>query len=860
MPPIAINKNTGFWGLGLFSGLILLAWFFSGPIELAKNIESPGPVIPAGKRVRVDTRSLPLWWQEFDLRIRCRPGQDCAALRAGVQSAKVEQEPPLQGKEEVFFRLRINNPKTSKLDLINPGPQAVEVQQMDLRNYWAINTGFPRFSVLLSPFPSPGLPFLPLLGLSLGTGLLMIWNLVLLDRRKQGRSVSGFQWGSVLFPWLVLSLALGLRLQGRHLYLSWDFFPAMAFPGYLYWGLTSRFFQKKILVPLLVFLIGATFLVLLGTVLGVGLPVRDFGPTFIYQTHFTRTVRYAGLVYLVLSFGLYRNKKEWFSPDRHAFLASMLWVFFPSLIIYLANGFSDYGGDTTFNSLLPWRILQGEGLFFSKEYVSNQGTFGLLEAGEAFLPKFPIGPGFLGLPTALLQYFWSSEEVGRLISWNQKVTAVWVASLSATLIFQMVYILSQKLGLSLLLTAAFALGSTQATISAATLWQHGPAVLLLCLGLFILLKGQRENPGYYPLAALPLAFLPMMRPQTGLFYLAGFITVAIQQPKMIRGFLFWSLPGISLTLWINLGIYHTLLGGSGYQAEGSNFTTPLIEGAMGFLFSPNRGLFIFSPFLVLGVIGGGMLWAKRSVLAFSFGLAALLFFLVHAKWGVWHGGYCVTPRFTSELVPILVFFSAVWFLQIKNFMARLSGIILILISIAINLPGFFFLHEQGQWNVFPDVDVYRQERVWDYNDWLPIHFRHRISVERFKETPAYPFVIKNLEPIESRKIHYRIILPLNRDPLEIIKLSNILLKKGNYRILFKGDAQNSIEAKSEIIIGFIGEKIEEKTYPIDRQSSILIAHPIQIDKPSWIDVRLKVSGQGRLIVDTVQILPIDTIP
>lgn len=55
----------------------------------------------------------------------------------------------------------------------------------------------------------------------------------------------------------------------------------------------------------------------------------------------------------------------------------------------------------------------------------------------------------------------------------------------------------------------------------------------------------------------------------------------------------------------------------------------------------------------------------------------------------------------------------------KNLGARLTGWLLVLLSIAITLTGFFFICEQGQWIVFPDVDRIRQERVWDYKDWLP---------------------------------------------------------------------------------------------------------------------------------------------
>ena len=396
----------------------------------------------------------------------------------------------------------------------------------------------------------------------------------------------------------------------------------------------------------------------------------------------------------------------------------------------------------------------------------------------------------MGLPTALIQYWWSTEPVEHLIAWNQKVTAVWVAALSAALIFQMVYRLGRKFWLSLLLSAAFALGTSQPTISAAVLWQHGPAVFLICLGLFFMVRGQQENKAYYPLAALPLAFLPLMRTQAILFYLAALASVVILEPKMMGRFLLWSLPGVAATLWINLGLYHSLLGGYAYQASGDNFATPFLEGAMGSLFSPNRGLLVFSPFLILGIIGGGILWARRSVMAIAFGLAALLFFVIHAKYAHWHGGWCVAPRFSSELVPLLVFFSVYWFLEFKKIWARLVGSLLIAASIIINLPGSFFLNEQGVWNLFPNVDQYRQERVWDYGDWLPFHFLYLCQLEKFKEVSAYPLVISDAaEPLKSKEYHYRVKTVLGEKPFDVLWLSNVSLKEGSYQIIFTGDSK-----------------------------------------------------------------------
>ena len=166
--------------------------------------------------------------------------------------------------------------------------------------------------------------------------------------------------------------------------------------------------------------------------------------------------------------------------------------------------------------------------------------------------------------------------------------------------------------------------------------------------------------------------------------------------------------------------------------------------------------------------------------------------------------------------------------------------------------------EQGQWNVFPDVDYYRSERVWDYRDWLPIHYRHYFSLVHFKETPAYPFVIiGSPEPLKSKAHHYRVKVNLEKTPLEVVKLTNIHLKKGDYQIVFKGDAENSTEAIADFIIGFTGYKIEERSLPIEKKPSFTLTHIIKVEKPVSVDIRLKVSGQGILILDTVRIIPMD---
>jgi hypothetical protein len=61
---------------------------------------------------------------------------------------------------------------------------------------------------------------------------------------------------------------------------------------------------------------------------------------------------------------------------------------------------------------------------------------------------------------------------------------------------------------------------------------------------------------------------------------------------------------------------------------------------------------------------------------------------------------------------------------------------------------------------------------------------------------------------------------------------------------------------AELIIGFIGYRSEESTLPIEKQSSFVLSYNIKMEKSGSIDIRLKVSGQGTLIIDTIQIIPL----
>ena len=50
--------------------------------------------------------------------------------------------------------------------------------------------------------------------------------------------------------------------------------------------------------------------------------------------------------------------------------------------------------------------------------------------------------------------------------------------------------------------------------------------------------------------------------------------------------------------------------------------------------------------------------------------------------------------------------------------------------------------------LFPDID-YHQEGIWDFRDWLPLHYTYRIRLNHYKETAVFPFVEEG--PFEAIK-------------------------------------------------------------------------------------------------------------
>lgn len=163
--------------------------------------------------------------------------------------------------------------------------------------------------------------------------------------------------------------------------------------------------------------------------------------------------------------------------------------------------------------------------------------------------------------------------------------------------------------------------------------------------------------------------------------------------------------GVSLALlgWYNELRFHKVLVGT-YGPNGG-FVTPLWHGLHGLLLSSGKGLFLFNPLTVLGVVGLVLLFVgpapvrdrRFGVLCFLLVVPRLLFF---AKWSIWDAGSVWGPRFLLPIVPVLTL-TLVPVLQatsprrITGILVRAIAVLLVAVAAAVNFLSVRLYY--GEW-------------------------------------------------------------------------------------------------------------------------------------------------------------------
>ncbi len=427
-----------------------------------------------------------------------------------------------------------------------------------------------------------------------------------------------------------------------------------------------------------------------------------------------------------------------FLSKKQRILIVRVFLFFVVWGAYLSNGDYLHGNDTT-------------GTIYTAVNLMHKGTFILSPCDYPFMfffdgistetlnehcrsnswsvlkdkvyPKYyllPVvgEPGYInsfgsGASLTALPFLWVFDFLGFDLAGNADtlfMTTKWVSSLLVALTVLLLFevaLLFLGIGASAILAFSIALGTSLFGTSSQALWQHGPNIFYLSLGVFFLFKF-RTNLGA-TLVGLAFSLATLCRPTSIIFI----VSMAVYWLLTDRRKLFFlgagALPALASLAFFNyyfLGAFYSfpqsLLGANlALLKTGSPdvWQTPLWEGLAGLLFSPNRGLFIFSPILLLSLLGiRALIKDERMRMAIPLMMSQLIIVLFESKHFDWWGGWSFGCRHLSDSV-VVFFIMAIPAVAIvkRSMVLTVCFACALLFSVGVQVLGAFSYDLSG-WN------------------------------------------------------------------------------------------------------------------------------------------------------------------
>jgi hypothetical protein len=349
------------------------------------------------------------------------------------------------------------------------------------------------------------------------------------------------------------------------------------------------------------------------------------------------------------------------------------WLFLALVAIYLlsySGGFhaiDEVSVAAMTENLVKHGEVNTDQIWWSQGWTPSQSRVGV---GGHLYSKKGIGTALVGAP-----FYWLALQgpalgaVKALMLANALVTA-----LTGWLVYRCILLLGYRPVVAVLTALAYGLG-TMAWPYAKYFFSEPPTAAGLMLALWGLLSVRQKGQARYVVVAgsgLGLVLLAKVaNAVTWPLFLAYGLWIAMHLPgqqEMDRGARWKRLILLALAFLaplvvagLMLLVYNYMRTGSlldlGYAAD-ETFSTPLGRGLAGLLFSPGKSLFLFSPLLVVALLGiPRMIRRDWETALLSLGVVAA-YLLVYARWFMWWGGWSWGPRFLVPVLPFLSLFLA----------------------------------------------------------------------------------------------------------------------------------------------------------------------------------------------------------
>lgn len=359
----------------------------------------------------------------------------------------------------------------------------------------------------------------------------------------------------------------------------------------------------------------------------------------------------------------------WYNKTRFKLFLLALIVYSVSIAHYYAPDESSYWlltvSITDYHSLYidqamitytPWKLDSKMGVgYYDGHYYST------LPPGLSFIaiPFFLIGKGIWNV----LVFFGISMSYITITFIPMAMLSSISAAFTITLFHKLLNELEFSDNSALLTSITLAFG-TISWVYAKTFYAQSLSMLLNFFGLYlVILATKYKKINRFFLAGIVVGIATTVRVSNIFLVIPVVIYLALKSQRInaFIFFIFGTLPAVSLLLLYNYlcfdnpfitGYYYDLI--YDYTSISSTFSTNPLFGIYGLLFSPGRGLFVYSPVLVLSIPGFYYFLKTDKEEAILFIASFLVILLFYSSYTWWHGGLSFGPRFLTDILPSIV--------------------------------------------------------------------------------------------------------------------------------------------------------------------------------------------------------------
>jgi hypothetical protein len=319
---------------------------------------------------------------------------------------------------------------------------------------------------------------------------------------------------------------------------------------------------------------------------------------------------------------------------------------------------------------------------------------------------------------------WNPDRVRVVSAVMEKLCASLIAAASVAIMYLVLLGIASP-RTALILTIAYAFGTNTWMTSSQAMWQHGLGELLLATALYAAPRAE-ERPRWSSVAGVCCALMVFNRPADGIMVMA--VSAYFLRARTWKAFLVPAAASSAALLAYNVVVFGAVTGGYSYFQPFRSLSQSIPEAMAGLLVSPAKGLFVFSPFLVLllGATPRRFREAGQKRLAVLL-IAGLLCQLVVYGRTQWDGGFCFGPRYLSGLLPAMIWLIAP-LVDSMGRPLRLGFVALVAVSIAVQAAGAFYYPSSG-------VDGTYQREPWTL--WHP---RYNTVIRDVRVGPVKPSI------------------------------------------------------------------------------------------------------------------------